>query len=204
MTLGSTGHVASARSLVVGGALLVFLALARCGGQTERGETTGVSPGYCAKACSVTSDCCAAQDPSCPGDYPRNFACENGLCRAPRCETDADCAELLGVSDSAVCRERGGFRSCMRACTSDDDCAAVGGLAAGTCSGRADDGTLICAATTGGSSLGCTTDEDCPGGRHCQSGTCGCEQDEECRPGLDVCTKDRAFAYPPSAAPSPP
>jgi hypothetical protein len=199
----SQPKVLPARLPIVACALLTLLVLAHCGGQTEQGESKGVSPGYCAKACSVTSDCCAAEDPNCPGEYPRNFSCENGLCRAPRCETDAHCAYLLGDTGSMICRERDGLPSCLRACAVDDDCGAEGGLAAGTCSALADDGTRVCEMTTGGLSLGCKTDEDCPVGRHCQSGTCGCEQDAECGPRLDVCTQDRAFAYPSFAAAAP-
>ena len=180
-----------------------FSILPSCGGQTELPTADGVAPGYCAKACSDTADCCPDGDMACPGEYPRNFVCEGGVCRAPQCEQDEHCSYLEDIAGSGtyVCRIRDGHRGCMESCTNDEDCAASGGLAGGTCSGQADDGTRICVASLGTASLGCKSDADCPTGKHCQSGTCGCANDAECKPNLDVCTKDRDFAYPPSAAP---
>lgn len=184
--------------------LVLVSLLSACGGKTEVSSSPQtVAPGYCAKACLVTADCCPTADTSCPGDYPHNYACENGLCRAPYCQTDSDCKLLLGDAGAAnlVCRTLGGHVGCTLSCAADADCSSIGGLSGGTCTGKADDGTRICAIPPGTTTLGCKSDADCPAGRHCQSGTCGCEEDSECKPNLDVCTTDRAFAYPASAAP---
>lgn len=184
--------------------VVIVSLLAGCGGKTEVSSTPEtIAPGYCAKACSVTADCCPAADSSCPGEYPHNYSCDNGLCRAPHCETDAHCQSLLGDAGvvNLVCRALGGHVGCIRSCSVDADCAAIGGLSGGTCSGKADDGTRICAVPAGTQTLGCKSDADCPANRHCQSGTCGCAQDSECQPQLDVCSTNHDFAYPASAAP---
>lgn len=186
--------------------VVVLCLLAGCGGRTEASEAlSSVAPGFCAKACTVTADCCPVGDASCPSaDYPHNYSCENGLCKAPVCVVDDDCQFPMmdGGVVSLVCRVVGTRRSCVRACSVDADCPPLGGLSAGVCTGKANDGTPLCALPPGAKTLGCTDDTGCPAGRHCQSGTCGCEQDSECGPKLDVCTKDRDFAYPPSAAPA--
>jgi hypothetical protein len=177
--------------------------------------------GYCARSCDVTADCCPAVDAGCPGDYPKNYSCENGLCRAPVCQKDADCQPLLGRA--AGCRAVNGRVGCVILCASDGDCiigaapdgGVTGGATFGTCVGTADDGARICGGgpprcTADSDCLGkshcadgrcgCLTDADCPTGRHCQDRACGCATDAECAPGLDRCTANPAFAYPPAPA----
>jgi hypothetical protein len=174
------------------------------------------SRGYCAKACNATADCCPSVDAGCPGAYPANFVCERGLCRAPVCQSDADCQRTVGAT--AGCRAVGGHVGCVFLCASDGDCMLGTGISLGTCSATTDDGARRCGGglprcTSDADCLGkfhctdgrcgCLSDADCPSGRHCQDHACGCASDAECGPGLDRCTTDRAFAYPPSPAPAP-
>jgi hypothetical protein len=182
-------------------AQLVLTALAGCGARDAILETPPETlPGYCAKRCKSTLDCCPAGLPNCPGSYPENFVCEAGLCKAPQCQEDSDCA--LSGGSTLVCRSVGGHIGCVFACSTDGECSSLGTLSAG-CSRTADDGTRICGVAAN-AAVRCTSDVQCPLNRHCQSGACGCETDAECGPSLDVCTKDRDFAYPPSAAPGKP
>jgi len=195
---------------------LATVASAHCGGVVAEQRT------FCAKACSVDADCCGEGSVDCPGPYPKNFACDGGLCRAPRCETDADCGTFV---QKPLCRVSSGLTRCFAGCDTDADCEGTGGGLGsfGTCSGTLDDGTKICAL------VGplCTADSDCldPHGAHCVDGRCGCvsdadcagsgrsrcadrqctcASDAECFSGSGVCTADEAFSYPPSAAPGPP
>lgn len=193
---------------------LAPLALAglRCGGVAAGGGQT-----YCAKACATDADCCPDGAVDCPGPYPKNFACDGGLCRAPHCVVDADCDFTPGLA----CRVLAGLASCVRACTTDADCEASGGLAGGTCTGQADDGSPLCVATIppctsdadclgdthcrDDGRCGCRDDADCTGGlTRCADGICACASDAECGPKLDRCVSDPAFRYPPSAAPGKP
>lgn len=185
--------------------LLLSAAASTCGSTVE-------AHGYCARTCATAADCCNPGVPGCPGDYPENFACEHGLCLAPRCQKDADCN--LGMSTPTLgCRAVTGRNGCVLLCARDADCTSP---FAPTCTGQTDDGTRIC----GGEPDACKSDQDCFGGLHCQDGLCrcetdadcgdsklhcqegrcgGCRSDAECGPNLDACTDDPAFAYPPSA-----
>ena len=200
---------------------IVVAAATECGGRTEDAGASASPLTYCAKRCVTSADCCPDGVPGCPGPYPLDFACDRGLCLAPRCAHDADCTVPFA---KPACRAVGGLTACVARCDADADCASsgggLGGLGAGACVGSADDGTPICGralpgcasdaeclagAHCVGGRCGCRDDADCTQGtlRHCHQGVCGCAADAECGPRLDACTTDRAYAYPASAAAAP-
>jgi hypothetical protein len=164
--------------------------------------------GFCAKQCTKDADCCPEGLPDCPGPYPENFVCDGGLCKAPLCSTDADCATL--GAPGLICGGVDGFTACIQGCSSDADCS----FGHASCTGRSDEGKKICVAVPcvgdgdcvaglhclDDGRCGCTSDAECGGGKsHCIGGTCGCGGDADCKPNLDVCLDDPAFRYPPSA-----
>lgn len=170
----------------------------------------GSVAGFCAKKCSKAADCCPEGATNCPGPYPLNFACDDGLCKAPQCTKDADCA---AIESGLICRSVDGFTGCARSCETNADCTEP----KTACTGRSDDGARICVidpcvtdADCGSLHCqsnhfcGCNTDAECGGGKNkCIGGTCGCGADGDCQPGLDSCTSDPAFRYPKSASAAP-
>ncbi len=185
------------------GCLLLLLA-AGCGRPASRH--------VCAKRCAVASDCCPPGVAGCPGEYPQNYDCVDGLCSAPHCTLDAHCGSLAGTQGLPLsCVAIGGRFGCTERCASQDDCHGPT-----TCDGRADDGGAICrwSATCSadrpclgnlhcmGGSCRCLLDSDCGSNPkvHCVDGACGCATDSDCQPNLDVCTDDPRFAYPGGAA----
>lgn len=189
------------------------------------GETSQAA--FCAKSCETAADCCPedapAGAPACPGAYPRNWGCDEGLCVPPRCEADADCT----IPGRTSCRLLGGLASCVHDCSADADCdegdVSAGGLgSASVCSQAADDGTPFCGPPSplcdddtdclapgshclDGERCGCRDDDDCAERpfKTCRGGACSCASDDECGPALDVCTTDRTFSSPPSAQAKP-
>lgn len=151
-----------------------------------------------------------------PGAYPENYECTpDGLCKAPHCVTNADCAPLTpAVGGTVACTSMGGLVGCFEICTVDTDCM-VGGLSGFGCNRRSDDGQRICGALdcrTSGAQCpgslrcladgrcGCAQDSDCGGGKvHCIGGICGCADNADCQPALNVCSDDPAYRYPPQA-----
>ncbi|MCC6623824.1 MAG: hypothetical protein IT385_21375, partial [Deltaproteobacteria bacterium] len=130
-------------------------------------ETVRVS--VCAMACTTAADCCANGISGCPGDYPMNWSCEDGYCAFGGCSSHDDCQSPF--VRNLECHPFGGVGTCIDPCDRDDDC--PGSL---TCSGRADDGTAVCAGATG-----CRSDEDCGGlGRCDASGACVCDDAGDC------------------------
>lgn len=166
--------------------------------------------GYCAKECTVTADCCPVGVTNCPGDYPQNYECVDGLCKAPHCTKDADCA-LFGAG--FICTPWAIGAGCaFPACTLDSDCTSPGA----TCASTLPDGRKVCSVTVpkctpgscpgrltclSGGRCGCTQDSDCGTSAtvHCVGGTCGCAGDQDCGAN-GVCTDDPAFRYPSAAA----
>jgi hypothetical protein len=183
--------------------VVIAAALAGCGKHQA---------GVCAKACTVTADCCSAGAVNCPGNYPQNYACVDGLCKAPHCAVDDDCATLAGTTGATlICVPNGAGSGCFMSCASDGECTFPGSA----CTGTAKDGRRICAGHPSCKTLGCLgsltclanglcgciKDTDCgtSGKVHCLDHACGCAGDTDCQPTLDVCTDDPTFRYPPGA-----
>ncbi len=201
-------HVRPRVNIFGSSVLIVWVAasLFACGRSVSEDQPERI--GYCAKGCSVASDCCPVGAVSCPGAYPQNYACEQGLCRAPQCVTDTDCDGVASLGVAAACLSISGRFGCVVTCTTDADCSPTtdgGALGTfGSCTGLADNGVKICRiATDGGSPLsgGCKSkDAGCPDGLHCRSnGACGCDTTAECQAlGLAACTDDPRFQLPPA------
>jgi hypothetical protein len=223
-------QIALAVAVALGTSTVAATTATGCGGTVDPApepEPEASEQAFCAKQCEVPADCCPDDAPEgapeCPGAYPRNWGCEEGLCVTPRCETDADCTE-------GACRATDGVSSCVRTCSADADCepepdpehddGISGGLGsiAATCSATSDDGTRICAGEIppcesdddclapgshclGDGRCGCRADDDCAGASYqsCRGGQCSCGSDADCGPSLDVCTTDVAYRYPSSA-----
>lgn len=195
-------------------AFALLAALAACADEAATPAPDGPADGTCAEACETDADCCTAGVPGCPGAYPLNRRCEGGLCTAPACQEDSDCAPFANA-----CGELGGVRRCAFSCVADADCSAFPGA---SCSETTlDDGRRLC--RLAGERPTCESDADCLGGLHClAAGHCGCASDDECRTGhcsadgscgcsedshcaaigLDACTTEPGFEVPAGAAPA--
>lgn len=138
------------------------------GGSSSTSGTggSGSDLGYCGLKCGVDADCCPAADPNCPGAYPHNWTCPDGICRAPECKSTQDCTLA-----NTECHPTNGFGICFTPCLTDTDC--VANL---TCTGQADDGAKFCTTTQ----AGCTIDDDCHGYGKCFFGACRCKLDGDC------------------------
>jgi hypothetical protein len=137
--------------------------------------TTGGEPttGVCVASCAGAADCCPLGAIGCPGeDYPNNWECIEGACQLGGCMANADCSDLPIPSDQE-CLPVAGVGACVDVCENNTDC-----LFGTTCSGKADDGTMYCAAPV----EPCESDDDCGGAGVCDldTGTCGCTSDDEC------------------------
>ena len=158
--------------------------------------------GYCAEGCRVDSDCCPPNEPGCPGDYPLNYKCESGLCRAPLCGSDSDCGKLEIGSSSIplVCRAVNGFVGCVINCSADQDCVSGGFGTQLTCSSHADDNvTRVCGLVPGTTStIDVSKLAPCQNSLHRRaSGACGCDTDQECKNLGDAkCVNDRDVVLP--------
>ena len=109
------------------------------GGAGGSGGSGGASAGYCARSCTTPADCCLEGQGNCPSNqYPTNYTCDNGLCGPPRCAVKDDCT-ASGQLPDFDCLVINGNTACAEPCTSDADCAAPA-----TCTGMADDGTMLC------------------------------------------------------------
>ncbi len=146
-------------------------------GGTTASTGSGNEFGYCGKTCSMDVDCCPAGLPNCPGAYPYNYSCADGICASPTCSSNEECA----IIPNAECHPIAGNGSCFVPCAVDDDC-----VADLVCSGQADDGTKYCTTTA----TGCSMDVDCHGYGKCFTGACRCQSDADCTGmGVDTCVK---------------
>lgn len=145
------------------------------GGTTAAETDTGGGGMFCQAMCAEAVDCCNGA-PNCPGDYPLNYECVDGLCESGGCADDMDCMIIMGTS----CLEVNGFPLCVPTCESDDDCLTEFGE---TCTGMADSGEMICEIEP----VGCKSDEDCFGFGTCDvaTGVCSCADTTECPKGYE-------------------
>jgi hypothetical protein len=130
--------------------------------------------------------------PNCPSpNYPTNYTCDNGSCKAPRCATQTDCSNA-GLPATYDCVAYNGIMACKQICAVDTECTTPtkcidpGGGAAKYCALP----PAICSSDTecgtGGACKGgacfCTTDAWCAGYGTCNltSGACQCASDADC------------------------
>jgi len=110
---------------------------------TEAADTsTGAPPGdgilQCTEVCTVPLDCCVFGTAGCPGAYPYNVDCRDGVCVPPHCVEDDECT---GAGE--VCRPVRGVATCVTPCADDPEvCTPLGASLA--CVGTTDDGVSIC------------------------------------------------------------
>jgi hypothetical protein len=147
-------------------------------GEASATSTTSSGPdhSYCAKGCDADADCCPPGASNCPGDFPNNYSCREGICIPAHCESDANC--LIGT-----CHEVGGIGTCFNPCSTDEDCSAI---PEGGCDGVADDGVKYCTVPT----APCVDDGDCFGTGRCREGVCTCDTDEDCTGTTDTCVHE--------------
>ena len=176
--------IKSFRNLLSLGLCASALVLSGCTGDdtgstdTDAGtdtDATGGGAGFCALGCMEAADCCPAGAMDCPGDYPQNWECNDGVCSLGGCSNNDECT-FGGALPDFECHEIGGVGACFDPCESDADCEMVPGT---TCSGDSDDGAKYCAMESSG---GCTSDDECGGAGVCnaESGACECSGDAEC------------------------
>jgi hypothetical protein len=112
---------------------------------------------------------------NCPGAYPYNFTCDNGLCGKPQCTKDEDCA-FGGLLENFKCFTVGGEKSCHETCMADTDCNPGTQM---TYSGSGDAGTKFCMDAI---AVECMNDALCVGLGKCNltSKTCECAADDDC------------------------
>ncbi len=73
------------------------------------------------QSCSTISDCCEGvpSAEACPGSYPNNWSCANGVCVIGRCTDDSQCSDLFtGFS----CISVAGKKECVAGCGDDSEC----------------------------------------------------------------------------------
>lgn len=138
----------------------------------EGSSTTGpVGDGVlqCVETCTVPLDCCVPGEP-CPGPYPYNVDCIDGLCRQAVCVDDAECEAYLA---GTLCREVRGLATCVLPCADDASCTAA---TLGTCTGTDDAGATYCLerCDAPGAFCGNQTCDDA-------TGLCTCTGDGQCQ-----------------------
>lgn len=134
---------------------------------TGETDTDGEEPLYCLQTCVAAADCCPDFIEDCPGEYPWNVMCTDGLCEYGGCTGDDDCSFVVGLT----CEDLGDVFACVPLCDSDDDCFEDAGE---TCSGATEDGLSYCTVP-----FVCTSDDDCQGFGVCDldTGDCVCDDD---------------------------
>lgn len=140
------------------------------GAESSSGPAPGDGILQCVETCTVPSECCLPGTP-CPGPYPYNVDCKDGLCVRPHCEADEDCA---AIHEGGVCTPVHGVPSCVLPCESDDACTGLG--AHYLCRGTTDEGATICLEHCDQEGVFC-------GNATCDptSGLCVCESDGQCQ-----------------------
>jgi hypothetical protein len=150
----------------------------------ESSSTGGVS--ICWRDCTEPADCCLpGSGPECPGDFPYDYACNDGLCKLLGCSGDEDC-QPAPQFEYLTCHPYLGTAICLTVCESNDDCPE-----GRTCTGTTDDDLPFCAIED--LQPECFSDDDCEmfyGGGHCIDERCICTDNADCTAG-DVCVPER-------------
>jgi hypothetical protein len=138
-------------------------------------DTDGDDPQYCLQECMAAADCCPDGVDDCPGEYPWNVSCTDGLCEFGGCTGDDDCFFVEGLE----CEDLGDVFACVPLCEADDDCLEDFGE---TCTGMTEDGQTFCRVP-----FVCGSDDDCQGFGVCDldTGSCVCTGARHCPDGWD-------------------
>jgi hypothetical protein len=137
----------------------------------DESSTTGPPPGdgvlECTDTCTVPLDCCLPGTIGCPGAYPYNFDCLDGVCLRPYCLEDDEC-----TTAGEVCREVRGVATCVLPCDVDPEACTPGGTA---CAGTTDDGLPFCFERCDAPGVSC-------GNQTCDAATglCVCDNPNDC------------------------
>jgi hypothetical protein len=101
-------------------------------------SSTGPPPGdgilECTETCTVPLDCCLPGTVGCPGAYPYNVDCRDGVCVPAFCVENDECT--VAGEECHVVR---GVATCVMPCAADPECTAPS-----TCAGSTDDGIAFC------------------------------------------------------------
>ncbi len=146
----------------------------------DESSSTGPPPGdgilQCTEVCTVPLDCCLPGTPGCPGAYPFNVDCVDGVCTRPHCEGDEDC-----TGDVERCLPVRNVATCVTPCAGDGDPACLPLGTSWTCEGTTDEGEtycvercdapgVFCGNETCDAATGlcvCTESGDCPSNEEC-------------------------------------
>lgn len=58
---------------------------------TEATESSSSPVGVCQAACEDVADCCVGVSEDCPGPWPFNHSCSDGVCDYGECVDDSEC-----------------------------------------------------------------------------------------------------------------
>jgi hypothetical protein len=107
----------------------------------------------------------------CPGPWPFNHSCSDGVCDYGECVDDSECGPGKGCHLVDP-----GFWTCAKLCEVDADCGPYPEKVACLPSG---DGVPICT-TLKPPGYGCTSDDECSGVCNLETGDCECSEENPC------------------------
>jgi hypothetical protein len=126
----------------------------------------------CIRGCDGPFDCCpAGSEGSCPGPYPWNLDCIDGLCVPGQCTSDADCAT---ADPAQACRAVDGLQICVTLC-GDDPTVCTQPNTGLACSGATDEGDAYCFESCDSAGVFCGN-----GSCDAESGRCVCRDGGQC------------------------
>lgn len=126
----------------------------------------------CIRGCDGPFDCCpAGSEGSCPGPYPWNLDCIDGLCVPGQCTSDADCPT---ADPAQACRAVDGLQICVTLC-GDDPTVCTQPNTGLACSGATDEGDAYCFESCDSPGVFCGN-ESCDA----ESGRCVCRDGGQC------------------------
>jgi hypothetical protein len=139
-------------------------------------STTGPPPGdgvlECIEICTVPLDCCLPGTVGCPGAYPYNVECRDGVCTPPHCMADDECPNA-----GDLCRDVRSVATCVTPCADDSAACTAPAACVGTtdegltfCFERCDAPGVFCGNQTCDADTGlcvCTSSGDCPNNQEC-------------------------------------